>query len=71
MVALDRAALKLQPGNPQFSFWSGVALANAGRDEEALRWFSLSFAAGDAWRELGRRLREVGLYSGDPELLER
>jgi uncharacterized Ntn-hydrolase superfamily protein len=70
-VAKTVLALKLQPGNPQFSFWTGVALANAGRDDEASRWFSESFAVGEAWRELGRRLREVGLYSGDPELLER
>jgi len=70
-LAKTELALELQPGNPQFSFWTGVALANAGRDEEAMHWFSRSFAAGVAWRELGRRLRDVGLYSGNPELLER
>jgi uncharacterized Ntn-hydrolase superfamily protein len=70
-VAKTVLALKLQPGNPQFSFWTGVALANARRDEEASRWFAESFAIGEVWRELGRRLLEVGLYSGDPELLER
>ena len=70
-IAKTELALKLQPDNPQFSFWMGVALANAGRDEEASRWFTESFAVGDAWRELGRRLRDVGLYAGNPELLER
>jgi uncharacterized Ntn-hydrolase superfamily protein len=63
-------ALELRPGDPQFSFWTGVALANAGRDEEARRFLQQSFHAGDSWRQLALRLQQVGLYSGQPELLE-
>lgn len=63
-------ALSLQPGNPQFLFWTGVAFANVGRDVEARRWLERCFEAGDAWRQLGLRLQEVGLYAGAPELLE-
>jgi len=70
--ALERAALarELKPGDPQFAFWTGVALGNAGSDEEARRWLAEAFAASDGWRELARRLREVGFFSGDPGLIE-
>jgi uncharacterized Ntn-hydrolase superfamily protein len=73
---IDRAlelvgeALELRPGDPQFSFWTGVALANVGRDEEARRFLQQCFDSGEAWRQLALRLQEVGLYSGDPGLLE-
>jgi uncharacterized Ntn-hydrolase superfamily protein len=63
-------ARELQPDNVQFSFWAGVALANAGRDAEARVWFDEAFAVSPVWRELGRRLCIVGIYSGDPALLE-
>jgi uncharacterized Ntn-hydrolase superfamily protein len=73
---LDRAlklvadARTLQPDEVQFSFWTGVALANSGRNEQARQWLEEAFRSNDAWRELGRRLRGVGLYTGDPGLLE-
>ncbi len=69
-LARVERARELQPDNVQFCFWTGVALANAGRDDEARRWLARAFDAAPAWRELGRRLREVGIYSGDPALLE-
>ena len=69
LLLMDRA-IELRPGDPQFSFWIGVALANAGRAEEARRFFDGCFRVGESWRELGRRLQKIGLYSGDPALLE-
>jgi uncharacterized Ntn-hydrolase superfamily protein len=70
--ALERVmqARKLQPSDVQFSFWTGVALANSGRPEQAREWLAEAFRDSDVWRELGRRLREAGLYTGDPGLLE-
>lgn len=70
--ALERTvrARTLKPGDPQFAFWMGVALGNAGRDEEARRWLSEAFDVSEGWRKLGRRLRDVGFYSGSPGLLE-
>jgi uncharacterized Ntn-hydrolase superfamily protein len=69
-LALVERARALQPGDVQFCFWTGVALANSGRSDEARRWLAQAFRESDVWRELGRRLREAGLYHGDPELLE-
>jgi uncharacterized Ntn-hydrolase superfamily protein len=67
LVAQARA---LQPNDVQFAFWTGVALANSGRDAQAQRWLNESFRSSDAWRELGRRLCETGMYTGNPDLLE-
>ena len=33
-------------------------------------WLDEAFADSDVWRELGRRLCEVGMYTGDRSLLE-
>jgi uncharacterized Ntn-hydrolase superfamily protein len=63
-------ARKLHPENVQFVFWTGVGLANAGRPGEARRWLNEAFAAAETWRELARRLRMVGMYTGDPDLLD-
>jgi uncharacterized Ntn-hydrolase superfamily protein len=63
-------ARKLQPSDLQFAFWTGVALANSGRPALARQWLAEAFRASDMWRELGRRLCEAGLYTGDPSLLE-
>jgi uncharacterized Ntn-hydrolase superfamily protein len=69
-LALVSQARALHPGDIQFAFWTGVALANAGRPGDARAWLDEAFAASDAWRELARRLRAVGIFSGDPALLE-
>ena len=63
-------ARELHPQNVQFSFWAGVGLANAGRGPEARRWLNEAFAAAETWRELARRLRQVGIYTGDPGLID-
>ena len=69
-LELVTRARQLQPNDEQFSFWTGVALANSGRPELAQRWLAEAFRSSSVWRELGRRLCEAGLYTGDPSLLE-
>jgi uncharacterized Ntn-hydrolase superfamily protein len=69
-LELVTRARELQPNDEQFSFWTGVALANSGRPELARRWLAEAFRGSSVWRELGRRLCEAGLYTGDPSLLE-
>jgi len=69
-LALVTQARQLHPGDVQFAFWTGVALANSGRDEQARAWLGEAFRDSAVWRELGRRLCEAGLFTGDPGLLE-
>jgi uncharacterized Ntn-hydrolase superfamily protein len=69
-LELVTRARKLHPENVQFCFWIGVALGNAGRAAEARRWLNEAFAAAETWRELARRLRTVGIYTGDPDLID-
>lgn len=69
-LELVRQARELHPGDVQFCFWAGVALANSGRPEQARVWLDQAFGDSDVWRELGRRLCEVGMYTGDRSLLE-
>jgi uncharacterized Ntn-hydrolase superfamily protein len=64
-------AQRLAPGNPEFGFWAAIALATAGRVEEALPLLRAAYAADPGWRELVRRLPAAGLFPDDPELLER
>jgi len=69
-LELVTTARKLHPENVQFTFWTGVALANAGRGPEARHWLNEAFAAAETWRELARRLCDVGIYTGDPDLID-
>jgi uncharacterized Ntn-hydrolase superfamily protein len=69
-VPLLEEARKLQPDDVEFAFWTGVAFANAGRKQEARRWLREAYAADASWRELARRLAQVGLFSGGAELIE-
>lgn len=69
-LELVARARRLQPHNVQFAFWTGVALANANRGDEARVWLSEAYAEHPGWRELARRLADHGLFTGDPGLLE-
>ncbi len=69
-LELVKRARILHPEEVQFSFWTGVALANCNRTEEARVWLTEAFDESDVWRELGRRLCDVGMYTGDRSLLE-
>jgi len=63
VTALARAseARRLAPSEPDLPFWTGVALANSGRPEEAEALLREVFAMGEGWRELASRLRKIGM----------
>jgi uncharacterized Ntn-hydrolase superfamily protein len=65
------AAQSLYPGNPEFSFWAGIDLANRGRLEDALRFLRSAYTLDPGWKELVGRLPPSGLLPDDPELLEK
>lgn len=66
------AAARLNPGNSEMLFWAGVAMANAGRVDDAIALLARAFADTTAdWRETLRRLPPSGLLPNDPALLER
>jgi uncharacterized Ntn-hydrolase superfamily protein len=70
-AALDRyrAATDASSENPELSFWQGVAMAAAGKADEARPLLAPAFAAHDGWALLLRRLPASGLFPDDPELL--
>jgi uncharacterized Ntn-hydrolase superfamily protein len=71
-AALDdySAAQDAVPENIEMAFWRGVALACAGRVDEARPFLEPAFRAHDAWAELLRRLPAAGLLPDDRGLLE-
>jgi uncharacterized Ntn-hydrolase superfamily protein len=65
------AAEKLLPGSAEVVYWHAVALAVAGRVDEALPLFARAFALDPAWRTLTPKLPAAGLLPDDPVLLRR
>lgn len=65
------AAEQLNPGNVEMVFWHAVAVANAGRVEDALPLFARVFAADANWVELTPRLVPPGFLSVSTGDLER
>ena len=63
------AARALQPENVEFLFWTGVALANHGRRDEARALLREACAAEPGWRVLASGLVARGLLPDDPGLL--
>lgn len=68
-VAAYGAAEALLPDNHEMVFWHAVALADAGRVEQALPLFAKAFEMWPKWRELVPRLPASGSLSEDPELV--
>ncbi|HUG54853.1 MAG TPA: DUF1028 domain-containing protein [Vicinamibacteria bacterium] len=64
------AAQAMQPENAEMAFWHAVALVTGGRMEAAKPLFQRAFAADRRWRELVRRLPDVGQLPDDPKVLE-
>lgn len=50
------AALRVEPDHPEIAFWAAVAMAQAGRIEDARHTVSVAHAAGPGWAELLRRV---------------
>jgi uncharacterized Ntn-hydrolase superfamily protein len=63
-------AAKLAPTVVEMPFWHAVALASAGRRDEALPIFKAVFAKEPVWRRLVPRLAAVGQLPKDPDLLK-
>lgn len=57
--------------NGEMVFWHAVALVNAGRVDESLPLFRRAYAVDPNWRELVRRLRDVGQLPDDDAVIER
>ena len=64
------AAAKLAPGVWEMPFWQAVALASAGKRDEALPIFKRVFAAEPFWKRLVPRLPDAGQLPRDPDLLK-
>lgn len=63
------AARGLEPDHAEMAFWYGVALAAAGKLDDARPLFAQAFAADPRWRELVRRLPGVNQLPKDEQLL--
>lgn len=50
------ASLEIQPDHPELAFWAAVAMAQAGRLDDARRTVAVAHAAGPGWAELLRRV---------------
>lgn len=65
------AARELAPHIVEMPFWQAVALANAGRADEALPIFKQVFEREAIWVELVPRLAAAGLLPDDPTTIAR
>jgi uncharacterized Ntn-hydrolase superfamily protein len=65
------AAEKLLPGSAEVVYWHAVALASAGRVDEALPVFARAFALDPAWRTLTPKLPPAGLLPDAAALVRR
>jgi uncharacterized Ntn-hydrolase superfamily protein len=64
------AAAQLAPGIVEMPFWQAVALASAGKREDALPLFKAVFAKEPSWRRLVPRLVDAGQLPKDASLLQ-
>ena len=65
------AAHEGQPDNAELAFWHGIALASAGREEDARPLLDAAYRENEGWRELLRRLPAAGLFPDDQALVDR
>jgi hypothetical protein len=59
------AAQAAVPDNVEFAFWCGVTLASVGKVDEARSFMARAFEGEGDWRELLRRLPDVGVLPQD------
>jgi uncharacterized Ntn-hydrolase superfamily protein len=64
------AALELRPDHPELAFWAAIAMAQAGRLEEARRTIATSHAARPGWATLLRRMIDDGQVELGDEAIE-
>ena len=65
-----RRLVDLGHDNPEGWFWEGIGKAFAGDVDAGLELVRRSYAAGESWRELLRRLPPTGLIPDQPDVLE-
>lgn len=53
-------ALEIQPDHPELAFWAAVAMAGAGRLDEARKTAAIAHRVHSGWRELLRRVVDDG-----------
>ncbi len=63
-------SLELQPDHSELAFWAAIAMAGAGRLDDARRTMAVAHAAGPGWAELLRRVVDDGQVDLDPEVVE-
>ena len=61
------SSLELVPDHPELAFWAAVAMAGAGRLDDARRTVAVAHAAGPGWAELLRRLVADGQVELDDD----
>jgi uncharacterized Ntn-hydrolase superfamily protein len=59
-------SLEMQPDHPELAFWAAIAMAGAGRLDDARRTMATAHAAGPGWAELLRRIVADGQVELDP-----
>ena len=57
--------------NGEAVFWTGISLASAGQEREAMPYLVRAYAVHPKWAELVARLPAAGLLPRDPALVER
>ena len=63
------ASLEMQPDHPELAFWAAIAMARAGRLDDAARTVAIAHAIAPGWAELLRRMVADGQVElGDDEL---
>ena len=63
------ASLEIQPDHPELAFWAAIAMARAGRFDDAARTAAIAHAIAPGWAELLRRMVADGQVElGDDEL---
>jgi uncharacterized Ntn-hydrolase superfamily protein len=61
------SSLELVPDHPELAFWAAVAMAGAGRLDDARRTIAVAHAAGPGWAELLRRVIADGQVELDDD----
>jgi len=61
------AALEIQPEHPEIALWAAIAMAGAGRLDEARRTAAVAWSAGRGWSELLKRMIDDGQVELDED----
>ena len=60
-------SIEIQPDHPELAFWAAIAMAGAGRLDDARRTAPIAHAARPGWAELLRRLIADGQIELDDD----